>query len=78
MPKVLISDKLSPRAVEIFGERGVEADVKTGLDPDALRKIIGDYDGFGLHKKLSQVLYALLSNHEWTLINTNEERLFND
>ena len=31
MPKVLIADKLSPAAVAIFQERGVEADVKTGL-----------------------------------------------
>ena len=48
MPKVLISDKLSPRAVEIFRERGIEADVQTGLDPDALRRIIGEYDGLAI------------------------------
>ena len=30
-PRVLIADKLSPAAVEIFRARGVEADVKTGL-----------------------------------------------
>ena len=28
MPKVLISDELSPRAVEIFRERGIEVDVR--------------------------------------------------
>ncbi|MBI1205771.1 MAG: phosphoglycerate dehydrogenase [Azospirillum sp.] len=48
MPKVLISDNLSPRAVEIFGERGVEVDVKTGLKPDQLKAIIGDYDGLAI------------------------------
>ena len=48
MPKVLISDKLSPRAVEIFRERGIQADVQTGLDPDALRRIIGAYDGLAI------------------------------
>ena len=31
MPRVLIADKLSPAALAIFKERGVEADVKTGL-----------------------------------------------
>ena len=36
MPKVLISDKLSPAALEIFKERGIEADVKTGLPKDEL------------------------------------------
>ena len=33
MPKVLISDNLSPRAVEIFRRRGVEADTRAGLKP---------------------------------------------
>ena len=32
--RVLISDKLSPAAVAIFKERGVEVDVKPGLDKD--------------------------------------------
>ena len=34
MPKVLIADKMSPRAAEIFKERGVDVDVITGLDRD--------------------------------------------
>ena len=48
MPKVLISDALSPRAVEIFRERGIETDVKTGLKPDELKAIIGRYDGLAV------------------------------
>lgn len=48
MPKVLIADSLSPAAVEIFKERGVEADVKTGLSRDELIKIIGEYDGLAV------------------------------
>jgi D-3-phosphoglycerate dehydrogenase len=48
MPKVLISDKLSPAAVAIFKDRGVEADVKTGLSKEELLKIIGDYDGLAI------------------------------
>ncbi|HEV3044879.1 MAG TPA: phosphoglycerate dehydrogenase, partial [Roseiarcus sp.] len=48
MPRVLISDKLSPAAVEIFKERGVEVDVKPGLDKEELAKIIGDYDGLAI------------------------------
>lgn len=48
MPKVLISDKLSPRAVEIFKDRGIEVDVKTGLSPAELRDIIGAYDGLAV------------------------------
>src|SRR6266568_4139359 len=47
-PKVLISDKLSPAAVQIFKDRGVAADVKTGLDKDQLAAIIGDYEGLAI------------------------------
>ena len=39
MPKVLIADQLSPAAVAIFKERGVEAETKTGLSKDELLKI---------------------------------------
>ena len=48
MPRVLISDKLSPAAVAIFKERGVDVDVKPGLDKDELARIIGDYDGLAI------------------------------
>jgi D-3-phosphoglycerate dehydrogenase len=47
-PRVLIADKLSPAAIDIFKARGVDADVKTGLSKDELLKIIGDYDGLAV------------------------------
>ena len=48
MAKVLISDKLSPAAVAIFRQRGIEVDMKTGLTPAELRAIIGEYDGLAI------------------------------
>lgn len=48
MPKVLISDKMDPRAAQIFRERGVEVDEITGKTPDELKAIIGDYDGLAI------------------------------
>src|SRR6201996_115414 len=48
MPKVLIADKLSPAAVAIFKERGVEADSITGLSKDELLAIVDRYDGIAL------------------------------
>ena len=48
MPKVLIADQLSPAAVAIFKERGVEADVNPGLSKDQLLAIIGNYDGLAI------------------------------
>src|SRR5579862_1290475 len=47
-PKVLIADKLSPAAVAIFKERGIEADVITDLKKDDLLKIVGEYDGIAV------------------------------
>ena len=48
MPKVLISDDLSPRAVAVFEDRGVEVDVKKAMKPDELIACIGDYDGLAV------------------------------
>jgi D-3-phosphoglycerate dehydrogenase len=44
-PKVLIADKLSPAAAQIFKDRGIETDIKVGLDRDQLIAIVGQYDG---------------------------------
>ncbi|MEL7278077.1 MAG: phosphoglycerate dehydrogenase [Pseudomonadota bacterium] len=50
MAKVLISDKLSEAAVQIFRDNGVEVDFQPGLgkDPAKLAEIIGDYDGLAI------------------------------
>src|SRR5664279_1650667 len=48
MPKVLIADKLSSAAVNIFKVRGVDVDVKTGLSKEELLKIVDQYDGIAI------------------------------
>ncbi len=48
MPKVLISDKMSPQAAEIFKARGVDVDVITGESPEELKARIGEYDGLAI------------------------------
>ena len=60
-PRVLISDKLSPAAVAIFKERGVEVDVKPGLDKEELAKIIGGYDGLAI-RSATKVTAKLLGS----------------
>jgi len=47
-PKVLISDKMDPKAAAIFRERGIHVDEITGKTPDELAAIIGDYDGLAI------------------------------
>lgn len=48
MPKVLISDKMSDRAKEIFVERGIDVDVKVGMSEEELIACIGEYDGLAV------------------------------
>ena len=64
MPKVLISDKLSPKAEKIFTERGIEVDVITGLERDELIKIIAKYDGLAIRSstKVTQKVLDAASN----------------
>jgi len=59
MPKVLISDNLSPAAVDVFHERDVEVDVRTGLSEAELCEIIGDYDGLAV-RSATKVTPAVL------------------
>ena len=49
-PKVLVSDKLSETAVQIFRDRGIEVDFEPALgkDKDALLARIGEYDGLAI------------------------------
>jgi D-3-phosphoglycerate dehydrogenase / 2-oxoglutarate reductase len=61
MPKVLISDKMDPKAAEIFRARGVEVDERPGLSPDELKAIIGDYDGLAIRSS-TKVTAALLAS----------------
>jgi len=61
MPKVLIADKLSPKAVEIFEEKGVEVEVAVGLTPAELIARIGEFDGLAVRsatKVTAEVLAA--------------------
>jgi D-3-phosphoglycerate dehydrogenase / 2-oxoglutarate reductase len=60
MPKVLIADELSPRAVAVFADRGIEADVAIGLKPDALAARIGEYDGLAV-RSATKVTAALIA-----------------
>ncbi|NRB36047.1 MAG: phosphoglycerate dehydrogenase [Rhodobacteraceae bacterium] len=49
-PKVLVSDKLSETAVQIFRDRGIDVDFMPdlGKDKDKLAELIGQYDGLAI------------------------------
>jgi D-3-phosphoglycerate dehydrogenase len=43
--KVLVSDNISPKCIDILKKSGLEVDVKTGMKPEELKACIGDYHG---------------------------------
>jgi D-3-phosphoglycerate dehydrogenase / 2-oxoglutarate reductase len=63
MPKVLISDALSPRAAEIFRERGIDVDFSPGIPAEELRDRIAGYDGLAV-RSATKVSRGLLARAE--------------
>ncbi|UWR11297.1 phosphoglycerate dehydrogenase [Sulfitobacter mediterraneus] len=65
-PKVLISDKLSDAAVQIFKDRGIDVDFQpdVGKDKDKLAEIIGNYDGLAIRSatKVTEKILAAADN----------------
>ncbi|HQB62691.1 MAG TPA: phosphoglycerate dehydrogenase, partial [Spirochaetota bacterium] len=46
MFKVLVADSIANEGLEVFKKyKDIQVDVKTGLSPEDLSKIIGEYDG---------------------------------
>jgi D-3-phosphoglycerate dehydrogenase / 2-oxoglutarate reductase len=62
-PRVLISDALSPAAVQIFKDHGLEVDFQPSLgkDKEKLAEIIGNYDGLAI-RSATKVTPKVLTN----------------
>ncbi|MDO6523049.1 phosphoglycerate dehydrogenase [Shimia thalassica] len=60
-PKVLVSDKLSETAVQIFRDRGIDVDFMPdlGKDKEKLAEVIGQYDGLAI-RSATKATAALL------------------
>ena len=65
-PRVLISDKLSPTAVQIFKDYGLDVDFQPdlGKDKDKLLEVIGQYDGLAIRSatKVTEKIIAEAEN----------------
>lgn len=59
--KVLIADALSPAAVSVFEDRGIEAVVNVGLSPEELIKEVASYDGVAV-RSASKITGDVLAN----------------
>jgi D-3-phosphoglycerate dehydrogenase len=62
-PRVLISDALSPAAVQIFKDRGIDVtfDASLGKDKDKLAEMIGEFDGLAI-RSATKVTAKLLES----------------
>jgi D-3-phosphoglycerate dehydrogenase len=60
MPKVLISDDLSPRAAEILAARGIGVDMLPGITAEELKARVAGYDGLAV-RSATKVTAELLS-----------------
>jgi D-3-phosphoglycerate dehydrogenase len=65
-PKVLVSDKLSETAVQIFRDRGIDVDFmpELGKDKEKLAEVIGQYDGLAIRSatKVTPTILDAASN----------------
>ena len=68
MPKVLISDKLSPAAIEIFRRRGIAVEFRPGLSPAELRAIIGPFDGLAVRSATKVTRELLEAAHNLKVV----------
>ena len=48
MPKVLISDKMDPKAAQIFPRAAASESARSPARPEELKAIIGQYDGLAI------------------------------
>ena len=68
MSKVLISDKLSPSAIDVFNHRGIEVDVKVGMKPDELLDSIDKYEGLAVRSATNVDAPLLMAGHRLRVV----------
>jgi D-3-phosphoglycerate dehydrogenase len=62
--KVLVSDSMSEKGIEIFKDaKGIDVDINTGLSPEELKEIIGDYNGIAI-RSATKITDDIIENAE--------------
>src|SRR5580692_5655705 len=59
--KVLIADDMSKKAVEVLSKAGFTVEVKTGMKPEELAAVIGEYHAIGI-RSASKITAATLAS----------------
>jgi D-3-phosphoglycerate dehydrogenase len=66
--KVLISDNLSQVGIDVLRKSGLKVDVKTGLPPEELIKIIGEYEGLVIRSATRVTAELLEAAHKLKVV----------
>ena len=68
MSKVLISDNLSPKAVDIFRTRGIDVDMCPGLSAKELASQMGKYHGLAVRSSTKVTSHILAAGKELRVV----------
>ena len=68
MSRVLISDKLSPSAVDVFNSHGIDVDIKVGMTAYQLLESIDKYDGLAVRSATNVDASLLMAGHRLRVV----------
>ncbi len=66
--KVLVSDNLSQVGVDVLNRAGLDVEVNTGLNPEELKEIIGNYDGLVIRSATKVTADLLEAAHKLKVV----------
>ena len=68
MSRVLISDKLSPSAVDVFNSHGIDVDIRVGMTAHQLLESIDKYDGLAVRSATNVDTSLLMAGHRLKVV----------
>ena len=68
MSRVLISDKLSPSAVDVFNSYGIDVDIRVGMTAHQLLESIDKYDGLAVRSATNVDTSLLMAGHRLKVV----------
>ena len=68
MSRVLISDELSPSAVDVFNSHGIGVDIKVGMTAHQLLEAIDNYDGLAVRSATNVDASLLMAGHRLRVV----------
>ena len=74
--KVLIADDMSKKAIDLLTGAGFSVDVKTGMKPEELAAVVGQYHGLGVRSASKVTAAGPVRTHFFSTVGTSVTRSF--